>query len=38
MTNLSLMAFGIALFTMFFGLMLYVVFGQITVRKLRKKP
>ncbi|MCA0901991.1 hypothetical protein [Microbulbifer agarilyticus] len=30
--------FGCSVAAMFFGLLLYVIFGQITVRKLRKNP
>ncbi|MCA0894637.1 hypothetical protein [Microbulbifer agarilyticus] len=30
--------FGCSVAAMFFGLLLYVLFGQITVRKLRKNP
>ncbi len=35
----SLAAFGgITFFVMFIGLILFVIFGQVTVRKLRKNP
>lgn len=36
MTNIESYVFSIGLFGTFFSMVLYVVFGQITVRKLRK--
>jgi len=36
--SLELILFGIILATMFIVMVLYVLFGQLTVRKLRKNP
>lgn len=36
--SLELILFGIILTTMFIVMVLYVLFGQLTVRKLRKNP
>lgn len=38
MTQSTSVIFGLAALATLFGLILYVVFGQITVRKLRKNP
>lgn len=36
--SLFLQLFGAALLALIFALILYVIFGQVTVRKLRKNP